>query len=133
MTWITVEFASSLYIRFRQSRYSARGKEILEMARIVVIVGHVRTATCEALGESYARGARAGGHEVKLFVTSRMTFDPILHEGFERVQPLEHHLSEVHDAMLAADHLVLIFPLWLGTLPAILRGLALNRQFDLYE
>jgi len=93
------------------------------MARIVVIVGHVRTATyCEALGESYARGARAGGHEVKLFVTSRMTFDPILHEGFERVQPLEHDLSEVHDALLAADHLVLIFPLWLGTLPAILKG-----------
>jgi NAD(P)H dehydrogenase (quinone) len=93
------------------------------MARIVVIVGHVRSATyCEALGESYVRGARAGGHEVKLFVTSKMTFDPILHEGFERVQPLEHDLSEVHDALFAADHLVLIFPLWLGTLPAILKG-----------
>jgi NAD(P)H dehydrogenase (quinone) len=60
------------------------------MTRIVVIVGHVRTATyCEALGQSYARGARSGGHDVKLFLISRMTFDPILHEGFERVQPLE--------------------------------------------
>ena len=67
------------------------------MARIVVIVGHARTATyCEALGESYARGARTGGHEVKLFVTSRITFDPILHEGFECVQPLEKDLSEAH-------------------------------------
>jgi NAD(P)H dehydrogenase (quinone) len=93
------------------------------MARIVVIVGHARTATyCEALGESYVRGARTGGHEVKLFVTSKITFDPILHEGFECVQPLEKDLSEAHDAMLAADHLVFIFPLWLGTLPAILKG-----------
>lgn len=93
------------------------------MARIVVIVGHARTATyCEALGESYVRGARAGGHAVKLFVTSRMTFDPILHEGFERVQPLEPDIKAAHDAMMEADHLVLIFPLWLGTQPAILKG-----------
>ena len=93
------------------------------MARIVIIIGHVRSNSyCEALGESYAKGAESDGHEVKLFVTSRMTFDPILHEGFERVQPLEKDLIAAHDAMVAADHLVLIFPLWLGTLPAILKG-----------
>lgn len=27
-----------------------------------------------------------------------------------------------HDAMRAADHLVFIFPLWLGTLPAKFKG-----------
>jgi putative NADPH-quinone reductase len=93
------------------------------MARIVVIVGHARSGTyCDALGESYARGATAAGHEAKLFSTSRLRFDPVLHEGFERVQPLEPDLAAAHDAMLAADHLVLIFPLWLGTLPAIFKG-----------
>jgi putative NADPH-quinone reductase len=44
-------------------------------------------------------------------------------EGFERVQPLEPDLKEAHDAMLAADHLVIIFPLWMGAMPAILTGL----------
>jgi NAD(P)H dehydrogenase (quinone) len=93
------------------------------MARIAVIVGHARHNTyCEALGRAYLRGAQAGGHEAKLFVTSAMAFDPVLHEGFERVQPLEKDLQSAHDAMLAADHLVIIFPLWLGTLPAILKG-----------
>ncbi len=93
------------------------------MARIVVIIGHPRTSTyCEALGESYRRGAEAAGHEVKLFVTSKMTFDPILHEGFERVQPLETDLQAAHDAMMAADHLVIIFPLWFSSMPAILKG-----------
>jgi len=93
------------------------------MARIAIIVGHARSGTyCEALGEAYLRGAQAGGHEARLFVTSRMTFDPILREGFARVQPLEPDLQSAHDAMLAADHLVIIFPLWLGTLPAILKG-----------
>jgi putative NADPH-quinone reductase len=93
------------------------------VARIAIIVGHARTDTfCEALGASYARGAQAAGHDAKLFVTSRMAFDPVLHEGFEKVQPLEPDLQAAHDAMVEADHLVLIFPLWLGTLPAIFKG-----------
>jgi putative NADPH-quinone reductase len=93
------------------------------MASIVIIVGHARTNTfCEALGESYARGARAHGHKAELFVTSKMAFDPILREGFEKVQALEPDLVVAHDAIMAADHLVFIFPLWMGTLPAIFKG-----------
>lgn len=94
------------------------------MARIFIIVGHSRESTlCEALGEAYLRGAKSVGHDAELFVTSRMKFDPVLWEGFERVQPLELDLQKAHDAMLAAEHLVIIFPLWMGTMPAILLGL----------
>ncbi len=93
------------------------------MARIAVVVGHSRKNTfCEALGEAYVRGAKSAGHEVSLFVTSRMKFDPILHHGYEKPQPLEPDLKAASDAILAADHLVIVFPLWLGTLPAILKG-----------
>lgn len=93
------------------------------MAHVVVVVGHSQSGTfCEALGEAYRRGAEQGGHTAKLFVTSRMVFDPILHVGFKQVQPLEPDLQAAHDAMTKADHLVLIFPLWLGTLPAIFKG-----------
>jgi NAD(P)H dehydrogenase (quinone) len=100
------------------------------MARIAILVGHVKAGSfCEALGESYARGAAAAGHETQLFVTGKMTFDPILHECFDRVQTLEPDLQRAHDALLAADHLVFIFPLWMGTLPAILKGF-LERVFQ---
>ena len=93
------------------------------MARICIIVGHARKDTfCEALGESYRRGAQEAGHEAALFVTSRMAFDPVLHEGFAAVQPLEPDLAAAREAMRAADHLVIIFPLWLGTLPALFKG-----------
>jgi putative NADPH-quinone reductase len=51
-----------------------------------------------------------------------MRFDPILREGYLRVQELEPDLAAAHDAILQADHLVLIFPLYLGTLPAIFKG-----------
>jgi putative NADPH-quinone reductase len=93
------------------------------MARIAIVVGHPREGSyCEALGEHYARGAREGGHEAALFVTGKMKFNPILHEGFDRPQPLEPELQAAHDAILSADHLVFIFPLWLGDVPAILKG-----------
>ena len=93
------------------------------MTNIIIIVGHSRAGTFdEALGEAYLRGASAAGHQAKLFVTAKMHFDPVLREGFERVQPLEPDLQAAHDALIGADHLVIIFPLWLGMLPAILKG-----------
>jgi putative NADPH-quinone reductase len=93
------------------------------MTRIAIIVGHARKDTyCEALGEAYRRGAEAGGHKASLIVTSKMMFDPILREGFTKIQPLENDLQVAHDAIMEADHLVFIFPLWLGTLPAIFKG-----------
>jgi hypothetical protein len=49
-------------------------------------------------------GRQAGGHEAKLFVTSQMNFDPILHEGFGRVQPLEPDLRGPRAAHAEAQH-----------------------------
>lgn len=93
------------------------------MSRIVIVVGHSRRSTlCEALGEAYQRGAKAGGHDARLFVLSRMSFDPILHDGFSKPQTLEPDLAAAQAAIGAADHIVLVFPLWFGTLPAILKG-----------
>lgn len=93
------------------------------MARIAIIVGHSRRGTfCDALAEAYRRGAIDAGHEVELLATAAMKFDPILHHGYEQVQPLEPDLQAAYSALMRADHLVILFPLWLGTLPAILKG-----------
>jgi len=100
------------------------------MARVVSIVGHPRKGTyCEALAAAYAKGARAGGHKVDLYRTSDLSFDPVLHEGFENIQRLERDLLMVHDAILNADHLVFTFPLWMGMMPVELHGL-LERIFQ---
>ena len=105
------------------------------MARIIIIVGHAISGTyCGALAEAYARGAESAGHEVSLFNTASMTFDPVLRGAYRTLQPLEPDLAAARSAVLAADHLVLIFPLWLGTLPAIFKGF-LERiiQPDIFE
>lgn len=93
------------------------------MARITIIVGHSQQGTyCEALGEHYKSGALVGGHEVQLFTLSRLRFDPILRQGYGQIQPLEPDLQKVCDAIKSSNHIVIIFPLWCGDMPAMLKG-----------
>jgi putative NADPH-quinone reductase len=93
------------------------------MRKIMIVVGHPQTNTfCRALGEAYQRGAMAAGHMATLFALSEMKFDPILRDGFRKEQPLEPDLQAAYDALAACDHLVLIFPLWCGDMPALLKG-----------
>jgi len=51
-----------------------------------------------------------------------MAFDAILREGYRREQPLEPDLVAARGALQAAEHLVFIFPLWCGDMPAIMKG-----------
>jgi len=93
------------------------------MAKIAIVVGNPQTDSyCEALGDAYRRGAQSGGHEPKLFVLARMNFDAILREGYRRLQPLEPDLVTAREAMRACDHMVFVFPLWCGDMPAIMKG-----------
>lgn len=93
------------------------------MKKIMVIVGHPQASSfCEALGNAYAEGARARGHEVRMFTLSSMTFDPILHNGYLKVQSLEPDLQSAHQALAESDHIVIVFPLWCGDMPALLKG-----------
>lgn len=93
------------------------------MARIVIVVGTpLQDSYCEAIGRAYQRGAESAGHEVRLFVLGAMNFDAVLHEGYRHEQPLEPDLIVAREAFAAADHIVLVFPLWCGDMPAIMKG-----------
>jgi NAD(P)H dehydrogenase (quinone) len=100
------------------------------MAKIAIVVGNPQSDSySEALGQAYLRGAESGGHDAKLFVLADMNFDPILREGYRREQPLEPDLAKAREAFLACDHVVFVFPLWMGDMPAILKGF-LERLFQ---
>ena len=93
------------------------------MARIAIVVGNpMHDSYSEALGEAYRRGAESGGHQVELFVLGRMNFDAVLREGYRREQALEPDLVAARAAFAASDHVVFVFPLWCGDMPAILKG-----------
>ncbi len=93
------------------------------MTKIAIVVGNPkRDSYCEALGKAYLRGAESGGHEAKLFLLADMTFDAILREGYRREQPLEPDLVAAREALRASEHMVFVFPLWCGDMPAIMKG-----------
>jgi putative NADPH-quinone reductase len=88
------------------------------MRKIMIVVGHpLHNTFCEALAKAYRDAA---GHEASLFMLADMTFDPILHEGFRKAQQLD--LRVAYGALASCDHLVLIFPLWCGDMPALMKG-----------
>ncbi len=97
--------------------------------RVLVIVGHPSEKSFDlALAENYAHAARESGHEVRLLLLNQLDFDPILHEGYRVVQPLEPDLQEAQKAILWAEHLVFVYPIWWGSVPATLKGF-LDRVF----
>jgi putative NADPH-quinone reductase len=92
---------------------------------IAVIQGHPDPAgghLCNALADAYSEGALARGHSVSRIEIARIDF-PVLHSQAEFEKgSLPPSLAEARDAILGADHLVLVFPLWLGTMPAIVKA-----------
>jgi putative NADPH-quinone reductase len=93
------------------------------MRKIMIVVGHPQCNTlCEALGKAYQGAAQAAGHDATLFRLADMKFDPILHDGYRQTQVLEPDLQAAYDALSGCDHLVLMFPLWCGDMPALMKG-----------
>jgi putative NADPH-quinone reductase len=91
--------------------------------RILVILGHPDPASfCAALASAYIDGAGAAGHEVRSIRLGELTFDPILHEGYRRIQELEPDLRAAQDDVAWAEHLVFVYPTWWGAMPALLKG-----------
>jgi NAD(P)H dehydrogenase (quinone) len=90
---------------------------------IVVIVGHPDSNSyCASLAESYVKVATEKGHALKLFKLGDANFDPILHHGYNQRQELEPDLVVIREAILWASHIVFVYPIWWGSIPALLKG-----------
>ena len=90
---------------------------------IVVILGHPDSLSyCGALATAYAQAAQEAGCNVKLFKLGEITFDQTLHHGYNKRQELESGLVEIQQAITWANHLVFVYPIWWGAMPALLKG-----------
>lgn len=91
--------------------------------RILLILGHPSaTSLCAALADRYAQSALAAGHEVRQLRLGEMDFDPVLREGYQQIQALENDLSAAQSDILWAEHLTLVYPIWWGGIPALLKA-----------
>ena len=97
--------------------------------RILIILGHSSSQSmCASLAHNYADAARQSGAEVRLLSLGEMYFDPILRHGYTHAQPLEPDLRDAQIDIAWAQHLVWVYPIWWGGLPALLKGF-LDRIF----
>ncbi len=91
--------------------------------RIVVLLGHPdRDSFSGFLAETYAKAAEEAGHSVRRLFLGEMQFDPVLWHGYKVIQELEPDLQEAQATIRWADHLVVVYPNWWHTMPAILKG-----------
>ena len=93
--------------------------------RILIIQGHPDPAgegLCHALADAYAEGASTAGHEIRRIDVAALEF-PLLRTkaDFEDgSSPLA--VRPAQEAIAWSQHMVLVYPLWLGTMPALLKA-----------
>ncbi len=96
------------------------------MAKHVLIIdGHpdpLAQHYVHALATAYRDGARLGDHEVRSIIVSETAF-PLLRNNADFTDgfPVA-TISRCQESVAWADHLVILFPLWLGSMPALLKG-----------
>lgn len=93
--------------------------------RIAIIQGHPDPEGghfCHALAESYRAGAEAAGHVANIIDTAAMDLPYIRNQAQWKAPPTDEAVLRMQAIVGEADHLVIIYPLWLGDMPAILKS-----------
>lgn len=93
--------------------------------KILIINGHPDPRPerfCHALANAYADGAAAAGHDLRQTRIGELDF-PILRRREDWQEGgLPEGLVEAQQSMAWAEHMVIVYPLWLGDVPALLKG-----------
>jgi putative NADPH-quinone reductase len=93
--------------------------------RILILQGHPDASEahlCHALAERYREGANTQGHEVRQIDLATLDF-PLLRSQQEwKASPLPESLRAAQEAIGWCQHLALVFPLWLGDMPALVKA-----------
>lgn len=95
------------------------------MANVLILQGHPDPDArhlCHALADAYADGARFGGHEVRTVEVTRLEFPLLRSQRDWDHGELPPGLADAQASIAWANHLVVVFPLWLGGMPALLKG-----------
>jgi putative NADPH-quinone reductase len=98
---------------------------IMTTRHILILQGHPDASEphlCHALAQAYTEGAQGAGHEVRELRVAELDF-PLLRSAKDWNEgSVPAGLQAAQDQIKWADHLVLCFPLWLGDMPALLKG-----------
>ncbi|WP_431685465.1 NAD(P)H-dependent oxidoreductase [Hahella sp. NBU794] len=93
------------------------------MKKILVLNGSPKNDgfAC-ALSQHYAAAADEAGFPVTQVNLRELEFDLNLAAGYDAIMPLEPDLLRLQEQVLDADHLVFAYPVWWGSVPALMKG-----------
>lgn len=93
------------------------------MKKILIINGHPDSESFNfGLSDAYKTGAQNSGAEVKEIRLRELSFNPNLQFGYRKRTELEPDLLDAQEKIKWADHLVWVYPVWWGSVPALLKG-----------
>ena len=93
--------------------------------RIAIIQGHPDAAghhLLNAMADAYAAGAALSGHELRRVEVAALDFPLLRTQADFETGELPPALVQARDDMRWAEHWVFLFPLWHGTMPALLKA-----------
>ena len=91
--------------------------------KTLIINGHPDGESyCAALSEAYRTGAEAAGVPTEVINIRDLHFDPNLRYGYRQRTELEPDLLRAQELITWADHLVWVYPVWWGSVPALMKG-----------
>ena len=93
--------------------------------RILLIQAHpdaTQPHLCHALASSYASGAEKAGHLVRCVNLAELDFPLLRSQQDWEKGAVPASLKPAQDDIGWAEHIVFFFPLWLGDMPALLKG-----------
>ena len=93
--------------------------------RILVINAHPdrgKQHLCTAFAAAYCDGAAVAGHEVRRIDLAGFAFPMLQSQDAFESGPVPEELDIAVKDSVWAQHLVFIFPLWLGTMPALMKA-----------
>lgn len=93
------------------------------MKKILIINGHPDKESFNfALAASYKKGAGKSDAIIREIIIRDLHFNPNLQFGYRKRTELEPDLLDAQDKLKWADHIVLLYPVWWGSVPAIMKG-----------
>ena len=93
--------------------------------RIAIIQGHPDAAghhLLNAMADAYAEAAISAGHQVRRIDVATLDFPLLRTQAEFESGELPPALTQAREDMRWAEHWVFLFPLWHGTMPALLKG-----------
>ena len=95
----------------------------MKKLKILIINGHPDKESFNySLAESYVKGAIKSNAEVRSIVIADLKFNPNLKFGYRKRTELEPDLLKAQESIKWAEHIVWVYPIWWGSVPAIMKG-----------